>query len=194
MKTLQRLQDARECEEKTIDALSRILTRTEKGIDKLAQKVKNSEIVATVSGAVGCVSAYLFASTDDFNVMVAKNGIDVFTTTEGMIMGGITAAGFAIAGGALLYRAYQNQKLEDKVDKAEYLEDQIAEHQDNIEKIDARILYNDGGDMALRNVSEETGVPFERFKNPYANEENQVSSGNDIFAKGVSEANITPEE
>ena len=35
MKTLQRLQDARECEEKTIDALSRILTRTE----KLSQQV-----------------------------------------------------------------------------------------------------------------------------------------------------------
>ena len=195
MRELERLQDAKECEEKTIDALGRILARTEKSIDNLAQKVKNSEVVAGVSTAIACVSSYLFASSDDFNVMVAKNGIDLFKTPEGMILGGIAAAGFAVAGTALLYRAYQNNKLDEKIDKADYLEDQISDHQENLEQIDARILYNDGGEMALRRVSEETGVTFEKFRNPYASEDNasQPVVENANFNQDIY-INTTPEE
>lgn len=198
MRDLERLQDARECEEKTIDALERILNRTEKSIDKLAQKVKNSEVVATVSGAVACVSSYLFASTDDFNVLVAKNGIDIFKTPEGMIMGGIAAAGFAIAGGALLYRAYQDSKIDEKLNNANNLEHQIADHQNNIEEIDSKILYSDGGEMALRRLSEETGVDYDRFRNAGREKDHEVKmdqpSESDNFAQGIQVIDLTQDK
>lgn len=106
----------KDCAEGKISALQHIGNRIEGEMENLVSKINKSQGVALLSTAVSAVSAYLLASTDDFNTMVAHNGIDVLTTPEGMVMAGITAAGFAVAGGSLLYEHFKSKELAKKED------------------------------------------------------------------------------
>ena len=147
----ERLLLEKEAEEGKMSALDRIIARTENSISAISSKIQKSEVVAGISGAIGCVSAFLLESSDKFNSEVAKNGVDFMSTPAGEVMLGLTIGGLAVAGGAMLYRHFQNEKLDDVTT---VYADQLGDHSDcinNIAEIDKGLAQIERNEAFFKN-------------------------------------------
>ena len=111
-------------------------------VQGLGTMIKGSKIVAGVSGAIGAISGYLFASTDDYNTEF-HTGVDLFKENPEWLLFTFAALGVSLAA------CYGIKKFEEWQEaaqiKLEKREDQLAKHQEKtdalVDELGARGIY-----------------------------------------------------
>ncbi len=126
-------------------------------IENLSTLIKGSKIVAGITGAIGGISGFLFASTDDYHTEF-QTGVDLFKENPEWFVSALVCLGFAGA------TAWIASKLEDK----RY--DTMLDYDETEDQLDATQERVDGlvDELEKHNIRPKFRTTFNK---PYQDEE-----------------------
>ena len=147
-----------EQEQKTgeVSALNKLIQQGEKAWDTISKKVRTTEVVAGVSGAVSFLSGYMLASTNDFHTKVVNDGFEILQTPEGLVMGAICAGSMLVAGTSIALNNYFQNKLDYVEDKIDSRTELLEETQENLDNVNEELAQIEHGEAFVENWIRQT--------------------------------------
>lgn len=139
-----------------VSALNKLIQQGEKAWDTISKKVKATEVVAGVSGAVSFLSGYMLASTNDFHTQVVNDGFEILQTPEGLVMGAICAGGMLIAGASIALNNYFQNKLDYVEDKIDARTGLLEEKQVELGAVNEELAQIEHGEAFVANWLKQT--------------------------------------